>query len=258
MKLTCDFCGGYLSELDETCPHCGATNSQYKRTSSETPRTIEELKQWYIDHHLPPQDVTRFYIGVDYKYPRAFGIYQDGERFIVYKNKEDGSRAIRYDGADEAYAVNELYMKLKERIAQEKAKSRKSTGTASKKKRDYSSLISFGITAFILLIAIIIAINEPNKGYYSYGGEQYYYLDDDWYWYDSDYNCWSRTSVDQELKENYESYYESDSYDSGYGTSDFSNTGYYSEWESSSWDNDSSWSSSDSWDSGGGDWSSDW
>lgn len=70
--------------------------------------------------------MTRFFIGEDYKEPKAFGIYQDGNRFIVYKNKADGSRAIRYDGLDEAYAVNEIYLKLKEEIANQKARNRHS------------------------------------------------------------------------------------------------------------------------------------
>lgn len=100
------------------------------------PQTIEELKAWYTAHNLPPEEVTRFFIGKDYKEPKVFGIYQDGERFIVYKNKADGSRAIRYEGGDEAYAVNELYLKLKEEIARQKAQNQaKSSGNTLKKKR---------------------------------------------------------------------------------------------------------------------------
>lgn len=52
---------------------------------------------------------------------KAFGIYQDGDQFIVYKNKANGERAIRYQGTDEAYAVNELYLKLKSEILNQKA-----------------------------------------------------------------------------------------------------------------------------------------
>ena len=49
----------------------------------ETPRTIEELKAWYAAHHLPPEDVTRFFIGKDVREPRAFGIYRDGDCFVT-------------------------------------------------------------------------------------------------------------------------------------------------------------------------------
>ena len=85
-----------------------------------TPKTIEELQAWYEARNLPPSDVTRFFIGVNYKGPKAFGIYKEGNDFIVYKNKADGQRAVRYKGSDEAYAVNELYLRLKEEILNQK------------------------------------------------------------------------------------------------------------------------------------------
>lgn len=267
MKQTCDFCGEYLSDADENCPHCGAKNEHYQRTSRETPKTIEELRQWYINHNLPPAEVTRFFIGVDYKKPKAFGIYQDGNRFIVYKNKADGSRAIRYDGGDEAYAVNEIYLKLKEEIARQKANNGKpinvSSGNRSYKgkrkklnKYDWSVI---GVVVGILVLAGIFAALTPNRGYYRYNGHQYYYLED-WYIYDSG---WKRTEVDSELNRNYSDYYESVYYDSDYHTSDFEDTTYYQTWQESQdddddWDSDSSWDSGDSWDSGGSDWDSDW
>ena len=68
-----------------------------------------------------------FFIGIDYRQPRAFGIYQAGNEFIVYKNKADGTRAVRYQGTDEAYAVNELYLKLKDEILNQKAHQQKHT-----------------------------------------------------------------------------------------------------------------------------------
>ena len=71
----------------------------------------------------------RFFIGVDYKKPKAFGIYQDGDgNFVVYKNKADGSRAIRYKGTDEAYAVHELYLKMQSEV--QKQKTRRSASAA--------------------------------------------------------------------------------------------------------------------------------
>ena len=88
----------------------------------QRPKTIEELKQWYIDRNLPPESVTRFFIGSNYKGAKAFGIYKDDitDKIVVYKNKADGSRSIRYAGMDEAYAVNELYKKLKAEIYNQK------------------------------------------------------------------------------------------------------------------------------------------
>lgn len=118
--LNCEYCGSFINDTDERCPTCGAVNPQYKRFSDGTPRTIAELQSWYRARNLPPEEVTRFFIGRDVREPRAFGIYEDNGKFIVYKNKANGQRAIRYQGRDEAYAVNELYLKLKEEILNQK------------------------------------------------------------------------------------------------------------------------------------------
>lgn len=112
-----------IPENVEQCPYCGASNNSIKRTADGTPKTIAELAKWYEDRHLPPYEITRFFIGIDYRQPRAFGIYQAGNEFIVYKNKADGTRAVRYQGTDEAYAVNELYLKLKDEIFKSKSAS---------------------------------------------------------------------------------------------------------------------------------------
>lgn len=265
MKQICDFCGGYISETDQTCPNCGATNSQYKRTGDGVPRTIEELKKWYVAHNLPAEEITRFFIGKDYKEPKAFGIYQDGDRFIVYKNKADGSRAIRYDGGDEAYAVNELYMKLKEQIAEQKAANKRvqcGSKTSRGKTKGKSTAYMIFVYAFVAFIFGLICSFGTSRGYYHYNDCQYYYLDNNWYMYDTMDSTWRLTSVDDELSDNADDYFESSSYSTDYGTSDFEDTSYYSDWEatqdSDDWDSGSNWDSGDSWDSGGSDWDSDW
>ena len=87
------------------------------------PKTIEELRLWYEWHNLPPEEVTRFFIGKNITEPKAFGIYKNerGE-CVVYKNKANGERAVRYQGGDEAFAVGELLQRLREEIANQKAK----------------------------------------------------------------------------------------------------------------------------------------
>ena len=123
MQIKCDYCGTLNNETNKNCWNCGAPLSGNHRTSDSQPHTIEELKQWYKDMNLPPEEVTRFFIGKDIKEAKAFGIYKNNiGDFVVYKNKADGSRAIRYEGADEAYAVNELYQRLKEEIANQKSR----------------------------------------------------------------------------------------------------------------------------------------
>jgi len=139
MELKCEYCGAYMSDTDEKCPNCGAINKNHKRVADNTPKTIEELKQWYKDRNLPPYEKTRFFIGMDYKKPKAFGIYEENGNFIVYKNKADGSRAVRYQGRDEAYAVNELYLKLKSEILNQKAHQTNPASTKGAQKQKKSA-----------------------------------------------------------------------------------------------------------------------
>ncbi len=116
MQIKCDYCGNYIPDTEPVCPNCGAPNNGVKRTADEVPHTIEQLKEYVAKNNIPV-DQLRFFIGVDYKEAKAFGIYKDEDtgNFVVYKNKGDGERAVRYEGKDEAYAVNEIYQKLKEK-----------------------------------------------------------------------------------------------------------------------------------------------
>lgn len=135
-SLVCKYCGSYLNDTDEICPECGAVNDQYKRVVDGTPRTIEELKSWYKARNLPDENITRFFIGKNIKQPRAFGIYEENGKFIVYKNKGNGQRAIRYEGRDEAYAVNELYLRLKEEILNQKKQNERKNRPTKKELSD--------------------------------------------------------------------------------------------------------------------------
>lgn len=211
MKIKCDYCGNTYEEFQPNCPSCGAPNPSH-HDGDKQPRTIEELKKWYEDRHLPPPEVTRFFIGIDYKEPKAFGIYKDenGE-FIVYKNKADGTRAVRYKGKDEAYAVDELYQKLKDEIVHQKARTRsavKSPSPTTSGSRPYVSRsyvttnhksdLSLGaIFRTFILINIILTLGTSflvsvgrgpsHAGYYQYDDTYYYYDDDDWYSYSDDW-----------------------------------------------------------------------
>lgn len=157
-RVKCEFCGAFIDDTEEKCPNCGAVNAYYKRVVSDTPQTIEELKSWYMARKLPPESVTRFFIGKDIKEAKAFGIYQDGNNFVVYKNKADGSRAVRYRGTDEAYAVNEIYLKLKSEILNQKSRnlSRHSGNTGRSSSGNTGALTVAGViaaaTAFLAFI----------------------------------------------------------------------------------------------------------
>ncbi len=292
MKVKCDFCGSLIDEGLASCPNCGGSMPTANRVAPEQPRTIEELKQWYTAHNLPPENVTRFFIGKDIKEPRAFGIYQnDHGDFVVYKNKANGERAIRYQGVDEGYAVNELYQRLRAEIANQKTASntnvsRTSVNTGKKKKRwtiwDILLLplllpLVSPLFSSIFLIAIVglfsLFDHSPQKGYYNYNGNDYYYQGSNWYSYDASSDSWDYLYDDDFLDsvitdDTYSDYATYDHEGSRFEDSSWYDSGSYSssydwdddddDWSSSSWDSDYSWDSSSSWDYGGSDWDSDW
>ena len=208
-RVRCNYCGSFIDDALPNCPHCGAVNEHMVRFAVSTPKTIEELKTWYTERNLPPEETTRFFIGKDVKAPRAFGIYEKSGRFIVYKNKSDGTRAIRYDGGDEAYAVNEIYMKLKEEILNQKNRNltKAPAGRAApptsyqKYRRKKSGSIFSGIIGRLFIIMMIIGIlssifeEKPlQTGYYASGDPQqvyYRYSSDEWWQYDPSIEDWS-------------------------------------------------------------------
>ena len=333
MEVKCEYCGSMIDDKLDKCPNCGAPNQHMKRMVNGTPKTIAELADWYKARKLPPYETTRFFIGINYKEPRAFGIYEENGEFIVYKNKDDGSRAIRYQGRDEAYAVNELYLKLKSEILNQKARNasgHKSTGYSTSHRRSkfdggiikgiiavilgiiflgnlnrlmYPVLASgaTGILVYILMkrilgmkgdaydgapkgkkfllwtavvclslfvFSVVAKADSPKyynydgNTYVSYRGENYYYNNDwdDYYYIDAlpveiqtnpaDYEFnWADDNWDLSYD-----FYDSDTYDEKYDTSDDSDS---SDWDWSS-DSDYDWDSGSDWDSGGSDWGSDW
>jgi hypothetical protein len=104
MNIKCSWCSSWINDFDQACPNCGGVNENFRRQGTGVPQTIAELKEWAGKHHLP-LDQMRTYIGVNYTAPKAFGIYKDETtgNFIVYKNKADGTRAVRYEGPDDGY-----------------------------------------------------------------------------------------------------------------------------------------------------------
>ncbi len=281
MKIKCDWCGSWINDFDQVCPNCGGVNNNYNRNANGTPQTIEELKAWAKAMSLPLQEMRTF-IGEDYKGAKAFGIYKDESdgTFVVYKNKADGTRAVRYKGTDEAYAVNELYQKMKERVAVQKAHQQPKAAkpapqaSVSAKQRQSEKNLSkalfpiclITIVAIIILSVIFALIGEsgPASGYYTYGDQSYYYYSGDWYEWEND--SWRYAPSESWMDSDYENYYDSYNYDSGAEYEDFEDSPYYTPYEDSSdnddsWDDDSwdsGWDSNDSWDSGYDDWGSDW
>lgn len=278
MKIKCDWCGSWINDFDQVCPNCGGVNNNYNRHANGVPQTIEELKAWAKEMNLPLDDMRTF-IGEDYKGAKAFGIYKDETdgTFVVYKNKEDGTRAVRYKGTDEAYAVNELYQKMKERVAVQKAHKQPKTAqpahntqtTAQKKSYKKATRLLFSVMLIGMLFIFVttafdLAGNRPSTGYYTYGNQNYYYYHGNWYEWEND--SWRYAPDESWMDSDYENYYDSYSYDSGSDYEDFQDSSYYTPYDDSSdnddsWDDDSwdsGWDSNDSWDSGYDDWGSDW
>lgn len=195
-----------------------------KSTEERVPQTIEELKAFCEEKGLPLEQM-RFFIGVDYKEPRAFGIYMDeatGE-YIVYKNKDTGERSIRYQGTDEAYAVKELYLKMKEEVKVQREYKRGKVGKEMRSKQ-LKTQVFVGFTGFFFIAFFVMAVvittaqhkadvkpPVPRTGYYDYADTVYYYSarTDDWYTWSTDLSRWSLTAVPQtdDLYADYNRYY---------------------------------------------------
>ncbi|MBR0208335.1 MAG: zinc ribbon domain-containing protein [Oscillospiraceae bacterium] len=315
-KRTCPACGAPVSPGEEFCSYCGALvphneaaaaqtaqavqsapEPEREKRRVQTPRTIEELQAFCERHELPLAKM-RFFIGLDYPGAKAYGIFKDKNGdFVVYKNKADGSRAVRYRGPDEAFAVGELFQKLKDEASGQRARvaAARTPGypassahdnnpynfvdgsqAARRAGRRKSNKLLIGIIALAAAITIgrtAAAVHhnaplQPSTGYYHYNDQYYYNQNDSWYLYD-DYGGWYPIyTVDDELTQNYGDYYTSYSYDDGYGVESFSDSSYYDEDSSSyssDWDSDSSsswswdWDDDDTWDSSDDwDWDSDW
>lgn len=288
MKTFCDYCGSAIDETLEKCPNCGAVNVHMQRSGNQVPKTIEELQAFAAEKGIPLEKM-RFFIGVDYQEPRAFGIYkQSNGNCVVYKNKADGTRAIRYQGTDEAYAVNEIYQKMKAELLERKqadldrgktTNNYSSPRPAQRKKKGNPVATGCGTAVLLFIFAIFIigmimmAVDDaktPKKGYYDYKGTPYYYTGGGWYTPGDD-GEWERDyDAPDRLEENYNDYFEAKDYSSldsdfaddideypteAYSANDYDND---DSWNDSNWDDDDWDYDYDSYDSYDSDWDSDW
>ncbi len=272
MQIKCEYCSNLFEDDLTVCPHCGAPNSHTKRAADGVPHTIDELKEYCRLRNVPLEKM-HFHIGENYKGAKAYGIYKDGSNFVVYKNKADGSRAVRYSGTDEAYAVNEIFQKLRTEFNNHEEANLPGSRLPAKRKKHQpwpkwkKILLVVGIAFFVLFCIIFYLMSTDASGYYNYNGQHYYNQSNSWYRYDD--SGWLPTDKPlEDMAEYYESYY----YDYDYDFDDFSDSVWYDEdddssWSSwsddndwsSSWDDDDDWDYDDDWDwDSGSDWDSDW
>ena len=293
MKVKCEYCGNFIPDTEELCPVCGAPNEHMVRSGDGIPKTIEELKAYAVSKGLPLEQM-RFFIGEDIREPKAFGIYEDvGGDFIVYKNKSNGERVVRYRGSDQAYAVNELYQKMRSEVTDQKAKIAAGEGKPKKQKSGGGGR---GKVILIVLAVILVgiaglfgaAVTMPDNGYYLYEDDYYYTQDlgESWHEYDESIDDWfAIPGVDDELYDNWKEYkiadletsqttqttqqvYYPDIRDSDYWDENdmdeydpYDNTDNYDDsdtWDDDWDDDDMDWDDSYDWDDSGSDWDSDW
>ncbi len=301
MANRCEYCGLYLKSDDKVCPNCGAPVPAVSPAPAERepesyrrgiPRTIEELQAFCRAKNMPLGQM-RFFIGQDYPAPRAFGIYRDADGdFVVYKNKSDGTRTIRYKGPNEDLAVREIYRKLQDEITQRRGSGRSVSPSAGSRGlssdgsrprgaigglRDLllgSNLSRILTTALLVVMGVVILFFSQRfgktlkEGYYRFDDVYYYCQNEDWYYFSPSMLEWAYAgSVDDELLNNPGRYYESPGYDESFEISSFRSSPFYTgggysdgfddgdDWgaDDDNWDYDF-----DTWDSGDTDWDSDW
>ena len=240
--------------------------------------TYQELLEIFEEFHIDCEK-TRFYVGRAYSDPKAFVIYQDdfGD-YVVYKNKADGSMALRYKGSDEQYAVNEYYQKFLEEIRKRPTFAKKllsddpnkgyvSRNNSSKQKASklFSSILTLWFVTFMFIGGVSYVKNAYDRfyhrkdGYYHTSDYTYYRQGRKMYYYDKILNAWYYYGLYDDFDYAYDNwdYYDYYDYDADYDN--FEKSDYYEDWEAdydgSGWSDSDSW---DSWDSFDTDWDSDW
>ena len=227
------------------------------------PCTIEQLRDFCAYNEMPLERM-RFFVDEDYKQPRAFGIYREGDRFVVYKNKADGSRAVRYNGPDEAHAVGELYDKLLDECHQRDIwPDGKPANLEKRRKAEKRRLIAIAVVGALLVgtLGFVFlkwqAKMHANDGYYRFNDRGIYYCyGGDWFYDDGYYDWVPVTYGPYDDYDDYSGYYIGDTYDRSWGYSDFQSSAVWSQIQEE--ESRTSSSDYDSWSSSDTDWSSDW
>lgn len=201
-----------------------------------------------------PLEKMRFFINEDRREPRCFGIYQDEYtgHWVVYKNKADGSRAVRYSGPDEAYAAQEIWAKINSEIELRRAKA----ASAAKKPTKAQKIRNAAVIALIVAGIGLYAYHEykkPHRGYYVYDDNILYYQDYVWYYFDDYFDEWERYDAPSDGD-----WYEDAWYGDSYPFEEQGDAFLYSDYYEEPSQNDSDSSIFDSWDSFDTDWDSDW
>ena len=223
--------------------------------------TLSDLETFFFEKNIP-QEKIRFFVNENRKDRKCFGIYQDIDtgKYIVYKNKADGSRFVRYEGDDETKAVSIFFAKLKEEMSiRDGKRDTYTTKTLSKKKQNKLAVIPI-VSVSLIIVAVFTMISlasifSPKKGYYYQNDNWYYYSNHNWYSYNEYYDDWDYYYGDDISSD----YFYDTQWEQDMGITDFEDSYYYYyEYESYYSDSDYDSYDYDSWDSSDTDWDSDW
>ena len=210
--------------------------------------TIEELDTFFKEKGISSEK-TRFFINENRNDPKCFGIYKEGDEYIVYKNKANGERFTRYKGNNEAIAVNIFFSKLVDEMDLRNGLKKEK----EKKKKKPKDIAAFIIFFAVIGLYLILYFTGPKKGYYIIEQQPYYYSDNVWYFFDAILDDWVIYSG---TPEEYDEYFIGKDYDDQYDFSDVTKSKNYTSNTHS--DSDFDDYDFDSWDSSDTDWDSDW
>ena len=239
-----------LAEAAEHCPLCGAPVAVEEEPEPEvpaqqpeqTPRTVAELLALCDSFETDPA-AHRFYIGKDEKDATGYGLFVDefGD-YVFYHNHRSHQRSIRYKGRDEAYAVGELYSRMKEAhlfyrpVARQEESGKRHhhshSGQSSRqrkriRRRRWAVAIAAVVACLVAAVVLRWQALQPKDGYYHYQDRYYYLQQRQWYAYDSVMETWSKTQPNETVVANHSLYYRSTYYWEGSPVSDFRESGFY-------------------------------
>ena len=136
-----------IEETADKCPFCGATNNAVKRTADKTPKQSPNYSSGIRTDTCRRMRQQDFLLASIIRNQKHL-VFIRMATSSLYTKQGKRRTCIRYQGTDEAYAVNELYLKLKSEILNQKAnnQTRKQQQTLTReqkkeKRKTYSSLL---------------------------------------------------------------------------------------------------------------------
>ena len=258
--------------------------------SKHTVNSINDILELASRYEMPLERM-RFFIGINNTEPKCFGIYQDEAGYwVVYKNKANGQKAVRYRGRSEAEASQIIWDKIEDEIRIRKKEKdwwqhqedlakypeyaeeydrqleervlkpnystiRDKMGISGPKRLTAILLTTVLVSGLVVGGAMMIrnmVSHHPTTGYYTHNNDLYYYQYPSWYIWDSYTSDWDYYDYDAYVDNNWQDW----NYDGRYYEYEGNDADYYSFQNS---DYYSTFSSSSSYDSDyDSDWSSDW